>query len=481
MFNPDFYPTPEHIIHTMINGENLTGKVVLEPSAGKGNIVDVLKALGAEVLSCEKNSDLARIVAQKSKFIASDFMTVTAEQISHINAIYMNPPFTADEKHIMHAWEIAPDGCEIVALCNMNTLSNKYTRIRTILGKIIEGNGYAMNLGDVFSDAERRTGVDIGLVRLIKPVQGNDFFGYFESENDEVEEQYNGIMPYNAIRDAVQRYVEACRLYDEVAEHAIKMNNIAGVFGPSKIVFTCTESEKETKIQDFKTELKKLAWSWVFNKMNMEKYMTENLKKELNKFVEMQKEVPFTMKNIYKMLEMVVGTNSQRMDRVLIEVFDKLTMRHHENRYCLEGWKTNSHYMVNKKFIIEGVAECNILTSGKASVRYGGRVETIEDLTKALSFITGNREPIESLYTFFCSKQRIITNEHGKEVLYKDELNRTERIYKEWGTWYEWGFFKVKIYKKGTLHAQFLDLKVWEQFNRAVAKAKGYELPENVR
>ena len=33
-------------------------------------------------------------------------------------------------------------------------------------------------------------------------------------------------------------------------------------------------------------------------------------------------------------------------------------------------------------------------------------------------------------------------------------------------------FFKMRIYKKGTLHLDFKDLKLLEDFNRAVAKGK---------
>lgn len=37
--NPDFYPTPKHVIEKMMMGEDFIGKTVLEPSAGSGNIV----------------------------------------------------------------------------------------------------------------------------------------------------------------------------------------------------------------------------------------------------------------------------------------------------------------------------------------------------------------------------------------------------------------------------------------------------------
>ena len=53
--NADFYPTPKEVIEQMMMGENIVGKTVLEPSAGKGDIVDWLKENGAaRVIACEK-------------------------------------------------------------------------------------------------------------------------------------------------------------------------------------------------------------------------------------------------------------------------------------------------------------------------------------------------------------------------------------------------------------------------------------------
>ena len=54
MFNQDFYPTPNDVIDQMIEGVDISGKTILEPSAGKGNIVDRLNDMGAkQVLFCE--------------------------------------------------------------------------------------------------------------------------------------------------------------------------------------------------------------------------------------------------------------------------------------------------------------------------------------------------------------------------------------------------------------------------------------------
>jgi len=86
MFNKDFYPTPREVIERMLSGIDIANNVFLEPSAGKGNIIDYLNEQGAkEVLSCEINHDLAKIAASKSRLIANDFLAVQATEVSHIH------------------------------------------------------------------------------------------------------------------------------------------------------------------------------------------------------------------------------------------------------------------------------------------------------------------------------------------------------------------------------------------------------------
>ena len=105
--NKDFFPTPSNVIDIMTEGEILTGKVILEPSGGKGDIVDYLLNAGAkDVLACESNEDLKKILQTKCKVIENDFLNLTSDRISHIDCIIMNPPFSADDKHILHAFEI---------------------------------------------------------------------------------------------------------------------------------------------------------------------------------------------------------------------------------------------------------------------------------------------------------------------------------------------------------------------------------------
>ena len=56
--NPDFYPTPAAVIDRMMMDEDVSGKTVLEPSAGSGNIVRWLQRNGADVIACENDPHL---------------------------------------------------------------------------------------------------------------------------------------------------------------------------------------------------------------------------------------------------------------------------------------------------------------------------------------------------------------------------------------------------------------------------------------
>ena len=62
--NPDFYPTPASVIDKMMMGESVTGKTVLEPSAGSGNIVRWMHSNGAaQVLACENDPHCRKLLA----------------------------------------------------------------------------------------------------------------------------------------------------------------------------------------------------------------------------------------------------------------------------------------------------------------------------------------------------------------------------------------------------------------------------------
>jgi hypothetical protein len=193
-------------------------------------------------------------------------------------------------------------------------------------------------------------------------------------------------------------------------------------------------------------------------------------------------------------------------------------------------------YFVDKKFIAPYTG-IGMDYSGHPEIRWSQSGQKMDELTKALCFLTGqNYDNFEDLYSFFRPKEvynydaqeaieelaeymgidkdkaeiihnkckyvdeevnrnRFYNNFHYNLGLSKEFIDKVYDFYiekkypekcwgkmyekKEWGTWMDWGFFEIKVFKKGTMHGKFKDEKVWEMFNVACAKAKGWKLPTN--
>ena len=499
--NPDFYPTPTSVIEQMMMGEDFIGKTILEPSAGKGNIVDWLKGHGAgQVIACENDPNIRKLLDGKCEVIANDFLTVTPEMVSHIDMIVMNPPFSKGAEHILHAYEIAPPGCTITALCNSETVNgySRYDKNQRLI-ELIENEGRAESLGAVFEhDAERRTRCYVSMVKLYKHGEGdNEFAGYFFSQFDEDmanANQREGIMPYNFIRELVNRYVSAVKMFDDVMEATKRINEAATYveyvddvkstgepykrkveYGYLPVQFKAvTSDDRATTVSHsgYRKALQKYYWRIIFDKLNMQKYATSKLHEQINKFIEDSKNAPFTMANIYRIIDIVIQTTGQRMMSALEEAFDTICSFSAENSGAGEKWKTNANYMVNRKFIVPWMTEYEHYGCKEEYVRlsYSGNRNKMEDVCKALCYLTGvDYDSIKDLST----------------TAERTHMMCGRYIGQSWGEWFDWGFFRCKAYKKGTMHFEFLDEEVWERFNYEVAvyksKTKGWDLPKKTQ
>ena len=54
---------------------------------------------------------------------------------------------------------------------------------------------------------------------------------------------------------------------------------------------------------------------------------------------------------------MIIQTHGERMNQVLVEAFDLICSFSADNSTAGETWKTNTNYMVNRKFIIPNVCD----------------------------------------------------------------------------------------------------------------------------
>lgn len=458
MLNKDFYPTPPEVSAKMLDPFDLRGCNVLEPSAGSGNLVRECLSRGAEeILTMEIEPDLRSILAAipNSRLIGNDFLKLQPDQISHIDYIVMNPPFSEDEDHLLHAWGIAPPGCKIVSLCNWATIDGyRNSRKQLQILDLIESYGNKQNIGSMFEDAERSTNVEIGLIFLEKPgckTEG-EYDGFFLGPDD-IEAQGEGLIPYRVTQDIVNRYVEACRIYDEQLVVAMRLNRVLDGFYGKELGMQITEKGEPISRNRFRKDLQKDAWKYVFERLLPTKTATSSLSCDINTFVEQQSHIPFTERNIIRMVQIVMGTQEQRIDREVERIFDKLTKYTKENRWNVEGWATNSSYLFNRKFIFPHLAELHYSGNLVQVPSYGTSATELDDLIKSLCYITGR------------SYEDVRIPPGGLRELYP-------------GTWYEHGFFKLKAHKKGTVHFEFIEEDDWAMLNRRVAKIKGMTLPD---
>lgn len=179
---------------------------------------------------------------------------------------------------------------------------------------------------------------------------------------------------------------------------------------------------------------------------------------DINRFVEQQEKIPFTMKNVYHMLDMIVQTRKQQFDKALVLSIDKFTEHVKENRYGVEGWHTNLGHMLNKKIIVPDLFERGWNNANHVSVRYSSHyLKKLDDLVKISCVICGHTyEDMGSIYNY-----------------------KPTRL--ETGIWYDWGFLEFKCFYKGTMHIRFKNLDDWGRINRAYGEIKGFVIPSNMK
>jgi hypothetical protein len=120
---PGFFPTPRPLIERVLDLADLRADhSVLEPSAGKGDILDAIidrfPSIGPYLFAVEISSDLVEIIDLKGyKYECADFLTIDPAKYQ-VDRIVMNPPFEngQDVDHVTHALKMLKPGGRLVAI-----------------------------------------------------------------------------------------------------------------------------------------------------------------------------------------------------------------------------------------------------------------------------------------------------------------------------------------------------------------------------
>jgi len=122
---PGFFPTTKEIARQMVQLADIQSCMsVLEPSAGSGAIVDIVREMcpKANIAVCERNYSLRKLLELKGYHLIDqdDFLEyfVTQNGVDGWHRIVMNPPFEKqqDIDHVRHAYDCLKCGGRLVSV-----------------------------------------------------------------------------------------------------------------------------------------------------------------------------------------------------------------------------------------------------------------------------------------------------------------------------------------------------------------------------
>jgi hypothetical protein len=468
MFDNGFFPTPPHAIDKMIEGLKFSQKSVLDPSAGKGNILEYIlermphyNRAPSRLYAIESNPDLRAILVEKMfSVVGTDFLTFPGLQ--YFDFILMNPPFDNGATHLLQAWKIA-HGATIRCLLNSETLRNPYTNERKMLCEIIEQYGWIKELGSIFKNAERKTDVEVSLIHLQDTRPQETFRLHFDPETiatgdfsvDDMQE--NALALANIFNSYEARFIATIEAFKELLAARAKVKHFLGPLmnhnTPDDLVGKALANDREPTdaYHAFLETSTKAAWDMLFSKTKLGAVTTENVRREIESMQNRQGMMAFTALNMEDLFNILFLNRENVMLQCVLEVFDYLTDYYKENRVYYEGWKSNSAYMVGKKFILPNIGSYYSDAIDYAAAR------KLADIEKALCFISG-----QSFVNI-----RSIDRVYGRDPHFGERMTSQ--------------FFDTKLFKKRTMHFWWLDEDLRVEFNTMVARERWGELPDKVK
>lgn len=480
MFDPEFFPTPPELVDKLLEpyygrmcyagrseGRESPIIAVLEPSAGKGDILNRIKGhkesygtyYGPKLLAIEQNMELVGILRSKGyPVLAHDFLSFTPE--TRIDLIVMNPPFSVGARHLLHAWEILEQG-DIACILNAETVRNPWTEERRLLAGIIEQHGTTEFVGQAFKGAERDTDVEVVIVRLRKDRKQAPLDFVFDAPAGEDEGRPDfqpeatgsEVLRPDQMGAMIRQYEMAKKAFVDLlkAREALAFYCQGIVDGDKALDIAqdaCgggrqSHAAKEAAYDKFVDGIRLKFWERVLERVGMEKYLTADLRKRFREFVEQQGAMALTKDNIAQLLETMMLNSGAIMSQAVVAVFDLFTAYYKENRLHVEGWKTNSAWKVNRKIILPNYMAYEF---GRFRRSYW-RGDEFNDIDKAMCYLSGKR--LEDITTI----DRAINPNEGQA---------------------ESTFFRLKYFKKGTIHLEFKDEALWHRFNVEACKGKNW-------
>lgn len=541
-----FYPTPEKVAKKLLEGLNLWKyENILEPSAGKGNLVDTLsrecfreqeykpyrseyrhihvdcieidpylrsilayefcgqkeKELVAEYSRLRAKEDhfdtvtrsygqltegekkmkghlsyeLARLKHTDVHIIHDDFLTFDSRK--SYDLILMNPPFSSGDEHLLKAIEMqSRSGGDICCILNAETLRNLFSnRRRYLMSKLQELGADVTFLTEAFTDAERKTDVEIAIVKLSIPAPklNSNIYDRLRAAAEVEEAAYADVTDLT-VSDFMTRIVThynvevdagltLIREYKALSPYILGSLAKDDRYNTPNLTLTVGNADRYAKLSENKyIELtRQKYWDALFSNKEFVGQLTSNLREKYRKEVGKMSAYDFTLFNIQQVLTQMNAEMGQGIQDTIVKLFDRMTEAHSwypecaKNTHYFNGWKTNKVHKVNSKVIlpVNGMFSSYSWDKDKA-FNLGNAENVISDIEKVFDYLDGNMTASVDLHG-------VLSRAH--------ESGQTKNI--------PCKYFDVTLYKKGTMHIKFRDQALVDRFNIYCCGKKGWLPP----
>ena len=495
--NKDFYPTPDHLIQKMVSGLDFNYiHSILEPSAGNGKIVDFFKAkekAGSSYngnkytfdIDCvEIDDNLRSILKDKNyRLVYNDFLTY--DTMKEYDLIIANFPFSNGAKHALKALEMQErNGGAIICLLNAETLKNDYSNDRKLLNrKLIEYNATIEYLQDSFTDAERKTAVEIALIKVKLPKVERESFIFeglkkTQEQREFTETEQTSIVENNFFKSIVNQYqleIEAgIKLINEyfamspyILSEFAKDEETGETFQKGGCILKLDLSSSHDgyrtnlTVNGYIKEVRKKYWKALFNNKEFVGKLTDNLRQDFYNRLDDLSNYDFSLYNIFELKIDMSKNVVKGIEETIVSLFDELSHKHYwdktqsSNIHYYNGWKTNCSYKISKKVIIPLSAYDNYSGRFQPSRYPSKAIDKLSDIEKCFNYLDGGLTEAIDI----------------KEALeFAEEYGETKDI--------QLKYFSVTFYKKQTCHITFNNEELLSLFNLYGSKKKGW-LPNN--
>jgi len=465
----------------MVSKIEMPFHTILEPSAGKGDIVEYLceNQNNIEISTIEIDKEFRSILKGKNiTVIDTDFLTFSGPD--KFDLIIANPPFDTGDLHLLKAINIMYSG-EIIFLLNAETIKNPYTNIRKeLVKKLNELNASIEYLQAAFKNSERPTGVEIVLIhiKIEKSVdKDNDLFtncndtctgidgGKIKEEDYEVATKHkiaDLVAIYNQILTiGTQTIIEYFKNYKKIGEF-IFLNQVLSEYSRNEGNMTTMMQNQLNKLLK---DLRIKYWRKTLTLPEVTRRMTTKKREAFEVELKKQCHMDFTENNIRQFILNLIDNYEQTFTEAVLEIFDKFTIRHawsddnlyNDNIHYFNGWKTNKAFKVNEKVIIPIFARYysspfidEFSNTWKLAF---GVTDELSDIDKVMNSLDG-WAPYLSIGTAI------------NDAFSKGESRKIKSTY-----------FTITCYKKGTIHLTFNDKDILRRFNVIACKGKNW-LPQ---